>query len=110
MKIVVTRSDGQAEELVARLEALGHDVVRCPLIRIDPRSLRASATGVFVGCNGLDYAARLASIPEDVEGMIATGNVASVLIDIVESSPRDERVQRVRDYVEVLTGRSEAST
>ena len=36
MKIVVTRSDGQADELVARLEALGHDVVRCPLIRIDP--------------------------------------------------------------------------
>ena len=36
MKIVVTRSDGQADELVARLEALGHDVVRCPLIRIEP--------------------------------------------------------------------------
>jgi uroporphyrinogen-III synthase len=36
VKIVVTRSDGQADELVARLEALGHDVVRCPLIRIDP--------------------------------------------------------------------------
>ena len=36
MKIVVTRSDTQADELVARLEALGHDVVRCPLIRIDP--------------------------------------------------------------------------
>ena len=36
MKIVVTRSGEQADELVARLEALGHDVVRCPLIRIDP--------------------------------------------------------------------------
>jgi uroporphyrinogen III methyltransferase / synthase len=36
VKIVVTRSDGQADELVTRLEALGHDVVRCPLIRIDP--------------------------------------------------------------------------
>jgi uroporphyrinogen-III synthase len=35
VKIVVTRSEGQADELVARLEALGHDVVRCPLIRID---------------------------------------------------------------------------
>ena len=36
MKVVVTRSDEQADELVARLEALGHDVVRCPLIRIEP--------------------------------------------------------------------------
>jgi uroporphyrinogen III methyltransferase/synthase len=36
VKIVVTRSGEQADELVAGLEALGHDVVRCPLIRIDP--------------------------------------------------------------------------
>jgi uroporphyrinogen III methyltransferase / synthase len=36
VKIVVTRSDEQADPLVARLEALGHEVVRCPLIRIDP--------------------------------------------------------------------------
>jgi len=36
VKIVVTRSGEQADELVSRLEALGHDVVRCPLIRIDP--------------------------------------------------------------------------
>jgi tryptophan synthase alpha chain len=34
--------------------------------------------------------------------------VASALIDVVESSPREERVKRVRDYVEVLTGRMEA--
>ncbi len=38
MKIVVTRSDEQADPLVARLEALGHEVVRCPLIRIEPLS------------------------------------------------------------------------
>jgi len=36
VKIVVTRAGEQADELVARLEALGHDVVRCPLIRIEP--------------------------------------------------------------------------
>jgi uroporphyrinogen-III synthase len=36
MKVVVTRAEEQADELVARLEALGHDVVRCPLIRIEP--------------------------------------------------------------------------
>ena len=36
MRIVVTRAADQAEELVTRLEALGHDVVRCPLIEIVP--------------------------------------------------------------------------
>ena len=36
MKIVVTRAEVQADELAARLEALGHEVVRCPLIRIEP--------------------------------------------------------------------------
>jgi uroporphyrinogen-III synthase len=36
MRIVVTRSEAQADELVARLELLGHDVVRCPLIRTEP--------------------------------------------------------------------------
>jgi uroporphyrinogen-III synthase len=36
VRIVVTRSEEQADPLVARLEALGHEVVRCPLIRIDP--------------------------------------------------------------------------
>jgi len=36
VKVVVTRAADQADELVARLEALGHDVVRCPLIRIEP--------------------------------------------------------------------------
>ena len=36
MRVVVTRADAQAEPFVARLEALGHDVVRCPLIRTDP--------------------------------------------------------------------------
>jgi uroporphyrinogen-III synthase len=36
MRIVVTRADAQADELVRRLEALGHEVVRCPLIRVEP--------------------------------------------------------------------------
>jgi uroporphyrinogen-III synthase len=36
MKIVVTRAEAQADELAARFEALGHEVVRCPLIRIEP--------------------------------------------------------------------------
>jgi uroporphyrinogen-III synthase len=36
VKVVVTRAPEQADELVARLEALGYDVVRCPLIRVEP--------------------------------------------------------------------------
>ena len=36
MRIVVTRAEAQADPLVASLESLGHDVVRCPLIRIEP--------------------------------------------------------------------------
>jgi uroporphyrinogen-III synthase len=36
MRIVVTRADADADPLAARLEALGHEVVRCPLIRVEP--------------------------------------------------------------------------
>jgi len=36
MRIVVTRPEGQEEDLVARLEKLGHVVSHCPLIAIEP--------------------------------------------------------------------------
>jgi uroporphyrinogen-III synthase len=36
MRIVVTRPRGQEADLVARLEQLGHEVVYCPLIEIEP--------------------------------------------------------------------------
>jgi uroporphyrinogen III methyltransferase/synthase len=36
VKVVVTRPAGQERELVERLEALGHHVVHCPLIAIEP--------------------------------------------------------------------------
>jgi uroporphyrinogen-III synthase len=36
VRVVVTRAAAQAEPLVSRLEALGHEVVRCPLIRVEP--------------------------------------------------------------------------
>jgi uroporphyrinogen-III synthase len=36
VKLVVTRPRGQADELVARLEALGHEVLVRPLIEIEP--------------------------------------------------------------------------
>jgi len=36
MRVVLTRPEAQAEPLAERLEALGHEVVRCPLIRVEP--------------------------------------------------------------------------
>ena len=36
MKVVVTRPRDQAGPLVSRLEELGHEVVECPLIEIEP--------------------------------------------------------------------------
>lgn len=45
---------------------------------------------------------------EALQGMADAAIVGSAIVNIVEQSPREERVQRVRDYVEVLTGRSEA--
>jgi uroporphyrinogen III methyltransferase/synthase len=36
VKVIVTRPRDQAGPLVARLEALGHEVVACPLIEIEP--------------------------------------------------------------------------
>lgn len=36
MKVIVTRPREQAGPLVARLEELGHEVVECPLIEIEP--------------------------------------------------------------------------
>ncbi|HUQ22740.1 MAG TPA: uroporphyrinogen-III synthase [Gaiellaceae bacterium] len=36
MKVIVTRPAGQEEELVQGLLALGHEVVRCPLLEVEP--------------------------------------------------------------------------
>ncbi len=36
VRVIVTRPEGQADELVARLAEAGHEVVLCPLIRIQP--------------------------------------------------------------------------
>jgi tryptophan synthase alpha chain len=44
-----------------------------------------------------------------LEGIADAAIVGAAIINTVESSPREERVGRVRDYVEVLTGRKEPS-
>ena len=44
---------------------------------------------------------------EALRGLADAAIVASAFVDLIESSPREERVARVRNYVEVLTGRTE---
>src|ERR1043165_3732087 len=36
LRVIVTRAREQLEPLAGRLEALGYDVVRCPLIELQP--------------------------------------------------------------------------
>jgi len=36
LRVIVTRAAGQIEPLALRIEALGHEVVRCPLIELEP--------------------------------------------------------------------------
>ncbi|MEV4019629.1 type I polyketide synthase [Nonomuraea angiospora] len=45
---------------------------------IDPHGLRGSRTGVFAGVMYHDYASQLSSVPEELEGLIGTGNSGSV--------------------------------
>jgi acyl transferase domain-containing protein len=46
---------------------------------IDPRSLRGSATGVYAGTNGQDYAALVVQDEQGLEGHLLTGNAGSVI-------------------------------
>jgi uroporphyrinogen-III synthase len=45
VRVVVTRPRGQEGELSARLEGLGHDVLFCPLIAIEPVAGTVDVTG-----------------------------------------------------------------
>src|SRR5690349_2718332 len=36
VRVILTRPEGQAHELAVRLTEAGHEVVLCPLIRIEP--------------------------------------------------------------------------
>jgi uroporphyrinogen-III synthase len=63
VRVIVTRPRAQAGPLVARLEALGHDVVECPLIEIERTSDESiDAAGydwlIVTSPNGADEIAR----------------------------------------------------
>ncbi|MEO6091062.1 MAG: SDR family NAD(P)-dependent oxidoreductase, partial [Umezawaea sp.] len=45
---------------------------------IDPRSVRGSQTGVFVGASRQDYATLQSGTPAELEGYLVTGNASSV--------------------------------
>ncbi|MGD9486345.1 polyketide synthase, partial [Streptomyces sp. TRM70308] len=45
---------------------------------IDPRSLKGTSAGVFVGVNTQDYVALLAKVPEGGEGYVSSGTSGSV--------------------------------
>lgn len=45
-----------------------------------------------------------------LEGLADAAIVGAAVVETVENAPPGEREQRIRDYVEVLTGRTEAST
>ncbi|WUO19439.1 SDR family NAD(P)-dependent oxidoreductase [Streptomyces sp. NBC_00287] len=42
-------------------------------------SLRGTATGVFVGCNPLDYRSGIHAVPEGFEGHLVTGSASSIV-------------------------------
>ncbi|MCK9896147.1 type I polyketide synthase, partial [Frankia sp. AgB32] len=46
---------------------------------IRPGTLRGSQTGVFVGLMSQDYAGRVGTVPEDLEGYLGTGTAGSIL-------------------------------
>jgi len=46
---------------------------------IDPTTLRGSRTGVFAGVMYHDYASRLRSVPDGIEGYLGTGSSGSVI-------------------------------
>jgi len=44
-----------------------------------------------------------------LSGQAEAAIVGSAIVDVIEAAPRSEREAKVREYVEVLTGRRKAS-
>ncbi len=85
MRVVVTRPEAQAEPLAEALEALGHEVVRCPLIRVEPLGEEPiDASGydwvVVTSQNGAaELARRLAAPPRRL--VVAAEGARRLLVD-----------------------------
>jgi len=65
VKVIVTRPRAQAQPLVGRIEALGHEVVECPLIEIvrtsdEPIDCAGYEWAIVTSPNGADEVARRA--------------------------------------------------
>jgi uroporphyrinogen III methyltransferase / synthase len=96
MRVVVTRAPGQAEPLASRIVELGHEVVLCPLIRIDrigggPVELSAYDWVIVTSPNGAEElmsrahgrAARVAAIgPGTAAALARTGVVADLVPEV----------------------------
>lgn len=83
MRIVVTRAEEQADDLAERLELLGHEVVRCPLIRIeplgdDPIDPAPYDWVVVTSRNGADELARRLTSPPRRLAAIGPGTAAAL--------------------------------
>jgi len=104
MKIVVTRAEEQADDLSGRLEALGHEVVRCPLIRVEPLSDEPiDAAGydwlVVTSPNGAQEVARRLAAPARQIAAIGPGTAEALRahglrVDLV---PRVHTQEGLRD-------------
>ncbi|GAA2368146.1 type I polyketide synthase [Streptomyces cuspidosporus] len=68
----VTMAPQQRLALELAWEAVEH-------ARIDPHTLRGSATGTYLGCDGLDYFLNSFQVPEGAAGQLTTGNSPSVV-------------------------------
>jgi uroporphyrinogen-III synthase len=106
MRIVVTRAEEQADELAGRLEALGHEVVRCPLIRIEPLGddpIDASAYDwlIVTSPNGAHELARRLAAPAEHIAAIGPGTAGALRahglhVDLV---PRTHTQEGLRDVL-----------
>jgi uroporphyrinogen-III synthase len=98
MRVVVTRAPGQAEPLASRIVELGHEVVLCPLIRIDrigggPVELSAYDWVIVTSPNGAEElmsrahgrAARVAAIGPGTAAALARAGVVADLVPEVST-------------------------
>jgi uroporphyrinogen-III synthase len=82
VRVVVTRAEGQADELAARLRALGHEVVHCPLVRTEAVGGPVDVTGydwvVVTSPNGAAELARRARGRLPPVAAIGSGTAAAL--------------------------------